>query len=336
MKKISIDEFESVLTKVASQLTNESRIKIFPGANRFEQRVREVLSTALKEYEGCEVDMFPPPQAFPDIAINEYGVEVKFTTSDNWRCIGNSIQEAQRVETVKYVYLMYGKMGGTPEVRWRYYEASIVHVRTSHVPRFEVQAVPDENNTSLFRQMEISYDDFRVLPIEDKMVYVREYARKIHPDGRLWWIGEEHSTPAQARLYTNLTNEEKIRYRAEAAIVSPKIVGSGRAKNKYDDVVLYLLTYRGILCHQARDLFSAGSVANSVNTERGGIYIQKSLILIEDVMREIAPKLENSIFVEYWGERVPPEKRISRWLELADKYAVGWKPSEVLFKHLKI
>jgi hypothetical protein len=29
--------------------------------------------------------------------------------------------------------------GGKPEVRWGDYEKSVVHVRTSHLPRFEVE-----------------------------------------------------------------------------------------------------------------------------------------------------------------------------------------------------
>ena len=146
----------------------------------------------------------PHPQAFPDIAVGEYGIEVKFTTDDTWRTIGNSIQENQRIETVKYVYLVFGKMGGVPEVRWREYEDSVIHVRTSHVPRYEVEVVADEERThvSLFKQMGIGYDDFRKLDMSEKMKYIRKYARKIHPDGKLWWLEglEEHTLPVQARL----------------------------------------------------------------------------------------------------------------------------------------
>jgi hypothetical protein len=95
--------------------------------------------------------------------------------------------------------------------------------------------------------------------MQQKMKYIRAYAKKIHPDGKLWWIedsnAEEHTLPIQARLYTNLTIDEKTKLRAEAALLCPNIVKSGRDRNKYDNVVLYLLTYRGVLCHQARDLF---------------------------------------------------------------------------------
>ena len=167
------------------------------------------------------------------------------------------------------------------------------------------------------------------------MRYIKAYARKIHPDGRLWWVEDEsenmHTTPLQARLYTNLTQEEKVRLRAEAALLCPSIVKSGRNRNKYDDMVLYLLTYHGVLCHQARDLFSAGSVANPKNDDEGGFYIERALKLIENEMQAAALRMDDALFIEYWGESVPPEKRIARWLEKADELAKGWKPSKSLF-----
>ena len=84
-------------------------------------------------------------------------------------------------------------MGGIPEVRWGDYEQSVIHVRTSHVPRFEIE-LPSEKVTvkqSLFEAMGIKYDDFRRLDMRGKMRHIRAYARKLHPDGRLWWIEEK-------------------------------------------------------------------------------------------------------------------------------------------------
>ena len=114
-------------------------------------------------------------------------------------------------------------------------------------------------------------------------------------------------------------------------MLCPSIVKSGRSRNKYDDMVLYLLTYHGVLCHQARDLFSAGSVANPKNDDEGGIYIERALKLIEAEMRDAALRMDDALFVEYWGESVPPQKRIKRWLEKADELAKDWIPSKSLF-----
>ncbi|MBQ9471224.1 MAG: hypothetical protein IJU72_09790 [Bacteroidales bacterium] len=329
-------EFEAILDKCCALLSTEAQRVIFRTSEQFEARVRWVLNDLMANSEYV-IDFKPHPQAFPDIAVGEYGVEVKFTLNDTWRSIANSILETQRVDTVKYIYIVFGKMGGRPDVRWADYEQSVIHVRTSHVPRFEVELSTGSIavKKSLFEQMGIKYDDFRELTMPEKMKYIRAYAKKIHPDGRLWWIdegqGDTHTLPIQARLYTNLHAEEKTRLRAEAALLCPRIVESGRSRNKYDDMVLYLLTYHGVICHQARDLFSAGSVANPKNDNEGGIYIARSLKLIENEMREAALRLDDALFVEYWGESVPPQYRIKKWLTKADALAKEWKPSEMLF-----
>lgn len=335
---MTTSDFENVLDKCCELLTQEARTSGFKSSAQFENRVREVLAEITQDNPSFEIDFNPHPQAFPDIAMGEYGVEVKFTLNDTWRSIANSVLETQRIDEVKHIYVVFGKMGGIPEVRWGEYEQSVIHVRTSHVPRFEIElpSARSADKDSLFEQMGIRYDDFRKLDMQDKMKYIRSYAKKIHPDGRLWWIEEkddsdEHTTPIQARLYTNLSAEEKTRLRAEAALLCPNIVKSGRSRNKYDDMVLYLLTYHGVLCHQARDLFSAGSVANPKNDDEGGIYIERALKLIENEMKEAALTMNDALFVEYWGESVPPEQRINRWLRKADELATNWTPSKSLF-----
>ncbi len=73
-------------------------------------------------------------------------------------------------------------------------------------------------------------------------------------------------------------------------------------------------------------------MANPKNDDNGGIYIERALKLIEKDMSKAALEMDDAIFVEYWGgESVPPEQRISRWLEKADELARDWKPSESLF-----
>jgi hypothetical protein len=325
------NEFEQILETVCEKLTAEAREKIFLSSAQFEGRVREVLHDFTRKYPGIEIDFHPHPQAFPDIAVENFGVEVKFTLNDTWRSVANSVLETNRIESVEKVYVVFGKMGGTPEVKWGDYEKSVIHVRTSHVPRFEIEIAAHH---SLFEQMGIGYDTFRKLPMEEKMLHIRDYARsRLQKGERLWWLEDNHALPVQARLYTTLSTAEKTKLRAEAVLLCPGIVQSGRAQNKYDDAVLYLLTYHGVLCHQARDLFSAGSVANPNNDDEGGIYIERALKRIEKEMTEAAQTMDDALFVEYWGESVPPEQRIKKWLARADLLARDWVPSKSLFLH---
>lgn len=328
-------EFTAVLDSICSILTSEARSQGFGSAKAFENRVREVARDLITD-QNIEIDLDPPAQGFPDIAAGEFGIEVKFTTNDTWLSIANSVLETNRVAEVEKIFVVFGKMGGVPEVRWSSYEDCVVHVRTSHVPRFEVELPPTGGTPPLFQQMGIAYDDFRRLPMDEKMKHIREYARgRLKKGERLWWLEDtaepEHALPLQARLYTKLTMSEKTSLRAEAVLLCPRIVESGRSRDKYDDVVLYLLTYRGVLCHQARDLFSAGSVANPDNDDNGGIYIERALKLIEIEIIAAAHRLEDALFVEYWGESVRPEDRISYWLRKADSYARDWVPSASLF-----
>lgn len=326
-------DFEQMLTAICDTLTAEAREKPFQSSKEFENRVREVAQETLRDL-NIEIDFDPHPQAFPDIAIGDFGIEVKFTTNDTWRSVANSVLETNRIKEVKKIFLVFGKMGGEPEARWGEYDKCVMHVRTSHVPRFEVEIGAAK---SLFDQMGVPYDEFHELSMEEKMRHIRAYARgRLKPGERMWWLEDSpddpgHTLPVQARLYTKLSMEEKTKMRAEAALLCPKIVQSGRARDKYDDAVLYLLTYHGVLCHQARDLFSAGSVANPDNDDEGGIYIERALKLIEGEMIEAAMRLEDAVFVEYWGESVAREDRIDHWLQKADELARDWTPSQSLF-----
>lgn len=155
-------EFEKILNKCCEQLTEEARTTGFRTSAQFENRVREILAEITKDDKTFEIDFNPHPQAFPDIAMGEYGVEIKFTLNDTWRSIANSVLETQRIDAVKHIYVVFGKMGGVPEARWGEYEKSVIHVRTSHVPRFEIE-LPSKNKEvkeSLFEQMGIRYDKF--------------------------------------------------------------------------------------------------------------------------------------------------------------------------------
>lgn len=344
---LSQQSFERILDQVAEKLTTEMREQpekqCFSAALNYEQHVRELLHDAIVKTGDTDhaVALHPAGQTFPDISAGIYGVEVKFTKNNTWVSIANSIRESQRDEKVKKVYLMFGKLGHSEsapaETRWKPYEDCVVHVRTSHEPRFQVDMSGEKK--SLFKVMGIQYDDFRKLDIMDKMPYIRKYAKSIHPDGRLWWLedndgAEEHSTPISAVLYTSLDDATKLRLRAEATLLCPEILQSGRVRNKYNNAVLFLLTYHGVLCHQARDLFSAGSVAGVSRSDGSGEpQVKKALENpdFQQAMLDAARYLDAGLFKEYWGVSVPAGERIDWWLQTADTYAQQWVPSEVLF-----
>ncbi|MBC8127075.1 MAG: restriction endonuclease [Gloeobacteraceae cyanobacterium ES-bin-144] len=327
------EAFESILDQLCLRLGETIAAQgIFTSSPTFEKQAREQLETLLQN-SGFSINFSPHPHVFPDIVLPPFGIEVKFTLNDTWRSVANSVFESTRAPDVDHIYLLFGKMGGEPSVRWGHYGDCVVHVRTSHVPRFEVEIGSDR---SLFGVLGIGYSEFSQLPEADKMLHIRSYARsRLKAGERLWWLENkeeaEHTLPIQARLYTSLNSDDKRCLRAEAALLCPQIVGSSRSKRKYDDVSLYLLTYHGVLAPQVRDLFSAGSVALRADSTRGGTYIQRSLQDIQNEIRNAADYLPDILFTEYWGEDIPKPQRITWWLAEADKYAVDWRPSDVLF-----
>ena len=234
-------QFESVLQRKAEILTdNLAASRIYHGTENFEQGVLDMLRVAAKD---CSVKVEPTyhTHAFPDIRVNGYGLKVKYSKRDTWNAVGNSIFESMRDQSVNAVYIMIGKTGGLPEARWARYEDCVTHVRVSNAPRFVVDM--DSNDTPLFERFEIVYEDFAKLDEDAKMAHVRKYRRKRLPPGEhMWWLEREHTLPINARLYTNLSPEEKRILRAEAALLCPEVVRSGAVRGKYAEPAIYAIT----------------------------------------------------------------------------------------------
>ena len=301
----------------------------------FETIVLKYLREALK---GTQLlaDKTQHIHAFPDLAANGFGVEVKFTKKDSWLSVGNSVFEGMRDPAVNRVYVVFGKMGGWPEVRWSRYEDCVSHVRISHAPRFVLEM---EQGGALFDKMGVSYETFAELPPTEKMEHIRAYSRSRLKEGeRLWWLEDQeeqveeqqaHTWPAEVTFYMRLPQARKKRLRAEAVLLCPGIVKPSRTKTfEYADAGLYLLRQHGVFCHQTRDLFSAGSVAG---VEGEGKYVMKALRRLEGEMKKAALEMDDQLFVEYWGSSCLPERRIAEWLRRADKMATDWTPSDYLF-----
>ncbi len=325
------DEFEKLLDHAVIRLNDDVRASTaFHKPDDFQQRVFDVLREVAAAENAIDIKPTFHPHAFPDIRANGFGIEVKTTTKDSWLSVGNSVFEGMRDPSVKRIYVVFGKLGGAVAVRWGRYEERITHVRISHAPRFVLEM---DRDSPLFAHpsMGITYDSFCGLPPGEKMGYIRTYSRnRLKPGEQLWWLEDENSQgmPLQVDLYMGLSAAKKVQLRAEGAMLFPQICGGSRVKDKYNLVAFYFLRYHNVFCPQTRDLYTAGSVAGK---ERGGNYLLRSLRNIESAMREAATGLEAELFEECWGEAVEPERRIARWLELADHYAKDWKPSAHLF-----
>ena len=325
-------QFETVLDRAADLLTDNLReSKFYHGPEQFKQGTLAMLNAAAKGC-GVKVEFTFHHNAFPDIKVNGFGVEAKYSKRDTWNSVANSIFEGLRDLEVNEIYIMFGKGGGRPEARWASYQDCVTHVRTSNSPRFVVDL--ESEDPPLFEQFGIAYNDFAKLTDEEKMQFVRDYWRdRLEPGERLWWLEPDHVLPLNVRLYTHLAPAEKRELRAEATLLCPSVVRSGTTRGKYYEPAVYALTHWGVLCPQARDLFSAGSVAERIEPiYQGEPYISRAIRDIEDIMAARAKALDDTVVYEYWGEHCPANQRLNRWLELADTFATDWKPSDILFQ----
>ena len=239
--------FETILDIAVARMNASAKAGAagYDSADIFEQTVAAELRVACDSNGIGTVGQTFHPSAFPDILVNGFGVEVKYTQRKTWHGTGNSIFEGMRDENTKRIYLVFCR-ADLPEIRWRRYEDCIKGVRISHSPRYMIDMDVSEN---FFDELEISYGEFNGLPIRDKMVHVREHVKaRISEHEKLWWIDEEnnHTLPMQVRLYRLLPPETKIMLRAEAALMCPEIFKSSRQRGKYDRAALYLLTQHGV------------------------------------------------------------------------------------------
>ena len=326
------EEFEQVLEAATHRLTDKMRnSEPCQSSKQFEKLVLTELRRLCRKQDESANPAFHQ-HAFPDLVVNGFGVEVKHTTKDSWLAIGNSIFEGMRDPDAKLIYVVYGKMGGWPEVRWSRYEDCVTHVRISHAPRFVIEM--DDPNP-FFRTIGITYEKFARLSPSEKMNHVRKYARnRLRKGEQLWWLEDleepTHALPVTITFYRYLSNDEKRKLRAEMLLLCPEILQGSHARDKYERAALYSIMRRGIFA--SRDLFTAGSVG-AKGGKRGHKYIIDSTRDIEPEMTQAAEELDDALFIRYWGKSCPPNKRISTWLKMADEYADGWTPSKRLFKN---
>ena len=173
-------QFLEILEETKRDLLEIANDSGFKNASDFEQAVRDSIGRKYQNFGGI-LDSNPHPHAFPEISLGRFGVEVKFSEKDSWRNVANSISEGVRDRSVKQILLFTAKWVGSRYLH--VFTKMLMHVRTSHVPRFELDMETVDN---IFEQFE---DVSRICFNEhDKMKFVRRYALITQRGERLWWL----------------------------------------------------------------------------------------------------------------------------------------------------
>ena len=260
--------------------------------------------------------------AFPDIVANGYfGVEVKITIKDQWTSTGNSVLETSRIEEVERIFILFGKLGGQPDVRYRLYQECLPEISVTHSPRYKIN-MDLQLGKSIFDKMGVDYDELRTSG--DTIQQIKSYYRKQLKDGEgLWWIDEEsESSSPVIKQFRTLEPEDKERFKVDCMILLPELF---KSRANYERAATYMITEFGAVSTSLRDAFSAGGQQEvMVALEK------KSVSQILSQLHDYAPKIANRIneideelLKFYWQVQSVESDRIRQWKDLVDKNAVG-------------
>lgn len=312
-------DFILILQSTASQLEQEAKTKKFTNSKSFETRTREIIASELsKRNSELEVNFNSHAQEFPDICLGKYGVEVKFTEKDTWSGVANSISQGMKDNTVEEVYILWGKMGGEPSVKFRPYEEVVYHVRTSHVPRFEINMNATE---SFFSKFDIPYPEFNTLSIDEKMDMVRRYVRKKLASGthqHYWHLESQHidsDNVTSVKFFNDLDDNLKLRLVIEEMLLFPQIISPTATQSELDLRILHFFHKHRVLYPSDYSLFISYGVhiSDSSSIRR---FVKDNHSAIESVLSNLS--LHYLRLYSNWGKK-KHDITVSKWLEYVER-----------------
>lgn len=259
---------------------------------------------------------------FPDIVAEQYyGVEVKSTKDNKWTSTGSSIVETTRIDTIDNIYMLFGKLGGTPpEFRCRPYQECLYDIAVTHSPRYLIDMNLQIGET-IFDKLDFSYDELRNSPkaIEHVKQYYKEQAI-IQGNQMPWWIDDTETEPIamNIRLWNSLTVLERNKLKAQMLILFPEIVNS-----EYGNAAMWLASAKGVVNPSFRDIISAGGRIYNLNGEsiEDGIpKVWKTLALNYPLIKEY---LQNSKviypYIKEYNPNIISKNMLDKWIEQVER-----------------
>lgn len=327
-KNVHEERFIELLEKSKDILVSRLRKNNNISALDFEGLVCEKMQEASSgtEFEGTikQTEAY----AFPDIVANGYfGVEVKITTKDHWTSTGNSVLETSRIEEVERIFIMFGKLDGEPDVRYRLYQECLPEISVTHSPRYRIN-MDLPNGKSIFDKMGVSYDNLRTSG--NTIQEIKSYYRGQLKDGEgLWWIDEESEAPSPViKQFRTLEPENRERFKVDCMILFPELF---KNRANYERAATYMITEFGAVSTSLRDAFSAGG-KQEVLVAREKKSVSQMLSQLHDYAPKIASRIneiDEELLKFYWQVSSIEGDRIEQWKELIDKDAVGGLGAEL-------
>ena len=128
--------------------------------------------------------------SFPDILVTHssgarYGIEVK--TSKTWRSNGNSVNESTSDDSIEKILILYCKTSEPIGFRRKIYQEAVEKIGATHYPRYLLNMNLKERE-NFFEKMKLPYEEFRKLPVKEKIRALRDYYIDINDFEDKWWI----------------------------------------------------------------------------------------------------------------------------------------------------
>lgn len=321
------DEFNTLITRMDALLNTDASEREDYYISRSGKLLEQVVFEAIKECAiGTEFHntiQLVSGSSFPDIVANNYyGIEVKSTEKNHWTSIGSSILESTRIQSVRKIYLTFGKLGKPVKFISRPYEECLSGIAVTHYPRYQIDMNLGSQET-IFNKMGITYDELRLMdnPVAPVSRY---YKSKLKPGESLWWTNDdvETSVPPTVRLWTSLSPEMKKWYTAQGYALFPEIVSN--TNTKYDRYALWLTTQQGIVNTNIRDCFSAGGqvllpLQNGLLIKMPATY-NKIALYRNEIVRSLKG-IDENILKTTWNISTIESNRVQQWISLVSKAA---------------
>lgn len=317
-KNANEDNFVALLEATKLSLVKKLQIDNNVSPLSFEELVCEKMcdGSAGTEFEGTIKQT--SVHAFPDIVANGYfGVEVKVTVKDHWTSTGNSVMESSRIEDVERIYIMFGKLGGKADVRYRLYQECLPEISVTHSPRYKIN-MDLQTGKSIFDKMGVDYDTLR--KSDDTIQQIKNYYRKQLKAGEeLWWIDGEKEDGASSPVIRPLRSfepKEKERFVVEAMILFPEMFGS--SMTKFERAAAYLITEYNAVSANLRDTFTAGGQMK-IKIKDSEKTVPKIFFHLFSKAKTIVDQIENLdevTLLYYWRIDKIKGSKIEQWKQL--------------------
>jgi hypothetical protein len=325
----SLDDFKSLLDDATLRLNDDAKKRsdyyLKRNGQLLEDDVKDILDKAAKNtrFEGTIEKI--SGQRFPDIVAKKfYGVEVKSSKDTKWTTLGGSINESTRIEDVKRIFLIFGKLLCPIEFRNRPYEECLSDVVVTHYPRYKIDMNLSTGKT-IFDRMKISYDDLRLS--DDPVGKVVDYYKSQLSDGEgLWWTGDTTtdeksvSFPMKIRFWSTLSVEEKKELESTGFALFPDLLSN--SNTKYESFALWLATNHGVISTSLRDIFSAGGQGDITIQSDNFDRVPRILVNVYKNHADISQIILNtdkSVLCETWCVKEINDDRISQWIDCASR-----------------